>query len=321
MDRTSEFESLTSTQHHSGVKKYTPLDDATSLITKIMKMKSHLHKYGHDYLNTYGCLAGASIMTDERRNKLNQDIDEFIKVCNQKIKILQSEIWIGTNSNQVIEHRKAMIEIMMRIFNDFVKCCTHLRTTRMMRDIEKEKFERVEIISKKKRLDEAIDPLSNDLIDLDSLKDITQTTCDDSDNKQVSTRSIQANLTQDDWQQQSILAAEHDIHISPQEAQMLAVENSRIHEELMTLSDEINLIGKKVIQISKLQELFSDKVMEQEMELNQLHETTIRSSENVREGNDLIRDAMMKNASTRVFILFYILVLAFTILFLDWYNP
>lgn len=319
MDRTAEYESLTSTRGNSRTKRYTPLDDATCLITKITKMKSHLYKYGHDYLNTYGCLAGASIMTDERRNKLDQDIEEFINVCNEKIKMLQSEIWIGTTSNQVIEHRKAMIEIMMRIFNDFVKCCTHLRTTRMLRDMEKQKFERIEM-SRKKTFNEELELLSNEPLDIESIKNLTKTT-DDSDIKHLSTQSSQASSSQEDWHQQSVLAAEHDTSISPQEIQVLALENSQIHDELVTLNDEIKLIGKKVVQISKLQELFTDKVMEQEMELNRLHETTIKSSENVREGNDLIRDAMMKNASTRVFILFYIVTLGFTILFLDWYNP
>lgn len=319
MDRTSEFESLTSIKNNSRTKRYTPLDDATSLMTKIMKMKSHLYKYGHDYLNTYGCLAGASIMTDERRSKLDQDIEEFINVCNEKIKTLQSEIWIGTNSSQVIEHRKAMIEIMMRIFNDFVRCCTHLRTTRMMRDIEKQKFERIEFVSTKGKIPDELESLNSENLDLESIKNLTQTSCDDLTS--TSMQASQSTLSQTDWQQQSLLAAEHDTSISPQEIQVLAIENSEIHDELVTLNDEIKLIGKKVVQITKLQELFSDKVMEQEMELNRLHETAIRSSENVREGNDLIREAMMKNASTRVFILFYIITLGFTILFLDWYNP
>lgn len=318
MDRTRDFEKLTSTRGGERVKRYTPLDDSSSLVTKIVKMKNHLCKYGHGYLNTYELIPGASTMSEERRNRLDQDVEEFIDVCNAKIKVLQSEIWIETKSVQVIEHRKAIIEIMMRIFNDFVKCCTHLRTTRMMRDIERQKYDKIEKISAPKSFDEEMESMSTDQLDLVSLSS------EDGINYKlpvIGKNVHHSSYNEEDCLQQSIIASEHHTSISPEEIQLLAVENAQIHDELVTLNDEIRMIGKKVVQITKLQELFSDKVMEQEIELNRLHETAIRSSENVREGNDLIRDAMMKNASTRVFILFYILTLGFTVLFLDWYNP
>lgn len=321
MDHTAEFEALTATRGQSRVKRYTPLDDATSLVAKINKMKSHLTKYGHDYLNTYGCLPGASIMTDERRNKLDQDVEEFINICNEKMKILQSEIRLGTNSAQVIEHRSAVIEMMMRILNDFVNYYTQLRTTRMKRSIEKAKYDKVECASGKMSPGPEYESISNDTINLESL---TSSLAKEDVSIASASRSSQSNdrlYSLEDIQQQSSLAAEHDTSISPNELQTLALENDHIHDELITLNDEVKLIGKKVVQISKLQELFTEKVMEQEVELNSVHEKAIRSSENVREGNDMIRDAMMKNASTRVFILFYIITLGFTILFLDWYNP
>lgn len=320
MDRTQEYELLTSTRGVTRAKRYAPLDDASSLITKIIKMKCHLGKYGHDYLNTYGSAVN-SIMTEERRNKLDQDVEEFINVCNDKIEMLRSEIRIGTTSSQVIDHRKAVIEIMMRIFNDFVNCCTLLRTTRMMRDEQKQKYEKVRLIERNRTIDEEMKSLSSDQLDIESMQSFSNNK-DDSQIK-IKDRTYHQGSTfdQDDYMQQSLIAAEHHTSISPQEAQMLALENSQIHEELVTLNDEIRMISKKVVQISQLQQLFSDKVIEQEIDLNRLHETALSSSENVREGNDLIRDAMMKNASTRVFILFYIITLGFTILFLDWYNP
>lgn len=317
MDLTAQFEALTATRGRPRAKRYTSLNDATSLRTKINKMKSHLSKYGHDYLNTYGSLPGASILTDDRRNKLDQDVEEFINVCNEKMKILQSEIRLGNPSAQVIEHRAAVVEMMMRILNDFVNFYTKLRTTRMKRYMEKQKYDRIESSAGRFSPSQEYD-LNSDIISLDTIASMS-----DEENSTASSKaqSNPSTSTMDDWKQQSLIAAEHHTSISPDEIQVLALENSRIHNELITLNDEVKLIGKKVVQISRLQELFTDKVMEQEVELNILHETAIRSSENVREGNDLIRDAMMRNASTRVFILFYIITLGFTILFLDWYNP
>lgn len=314
MDRTIEFENKTETRGNPRAKQYTPLDDATSLVTRIIKYKSHLSKYGHDYLNTYGCLPGASIMTDEGRNKLDQDVEEFINVCNERMKILKSEIKLGSSSAQVIAHRSAVINILMGILNDFVNYYTQLRTTRMKRSMQRQNFDRIES-NRIGRISpsQEYESISSD-INLDSVASLVN----DQDKPSQTTSFSQST---DDYHQQSLLAAEHNTSISPSEMQTLELENSQIHDELQTLNDEIKLIGKKVVQISKLQELFTEKVMEQEVELNNLHETAIRSSENVREGNDMIRDAMMKNASTRVFILFYIITLGFTILFLDWYNP
>lgn len=321
MDLTPEFEALTRTRGTPRSKRYSPLDDVTSLRTKINKMKSHLKKYGHDYLDTYGYLPGASIMTDDWRNKLDQDIEEFISICNEKKGILQSETRLDTTSQQVIEHRESVIEILTHVLNDFNTMYIQLRTTRMSRNFQKQKYDRIE--TKSGSISPIAEPesiLNDESLNLESL---TSQNKDDMNVRHPVDTAVRsrANLTEEDFQRQSIIAAEHHTSISPDEIQVLALENSIVHEELMTLDDEVKLIGKKVVQISRLQELLTEKVMEQECELNNLHEAALRSSENVREGNELIRDAMMKNASTRVFILFYIVTLGFTILFLDWYNP
>jgi len=285
-------------------------------------MKSHLTKYGHDYLNTYGYLPGACVLTDERRHKLDTDVEEFIDACHEKLKILESEIRLSTKSQQVINHKETVIRIVKRVLNDLFNCFNHLKTTKIVRQMEKQKYDRIELNGS----DEAYDTLENDPLNLE------QFTLDESNNQNLSTTNI-SNLSSatnqqdsraisfDDCRQQSLLAAEHDASIGPNQIQELALENTQIHDELITFDDEVKLIGKKVVQISKLQELFTEKVMEQAADLDSLHETAIKSSENVREGNDLIRDAMMRNASTRVFILFYIVTLGFSILFLDWYNP
>lgn len=75
-----------------------------------------------------------------------------------------------------------------------------------------------------------------------------------------------------------------------------------------------------MIEIAKLQEIFTEKVLQQEVELNRVNETIISSTENIRGANEQLREAMKKNAGFRVWVLFFIITLAFTVLFLDWYN-
>lgn len=61
--------------------------------------------------------------------------------------------------------------------------------------------------------------------------------------------------------------------------------------------------------------------MDQEKDIDLINDATIRASENVLEGNKQIREAIQNIASRRIIILFCIIVLTFTLLFLDWYNP
>lgn len=43
-------------------------------------------------------------------------------------------------------------------------------------------------------------------------------------------------------------------------------------------------------------------------------------TENVKDANDQIREAIQRNAGLRVYILFFLLVMSFSLLFLHWYN-
>lgn len=332
MDRTWEYEELTTDRADTKPrpKRYGPLDETTSLVTKIYKTKTHLAKYGHAYLNTYSYLPDFFSMTDEQRNELDSNVENFIDKCNETIKVIQADINMSVASPQVMEHREAVIRIVKRILKDLFNHFNHLKTTRIVRQTDKQKFDRVGRVMKQNSTigDEFENSLDSE-VNLDNLDSILHNS-DFNRSTQASTSAQQldeklnnssAGSSFDDWHHQSVIAAENHTSIAPEEIQSLAQENVRIHDELLTLDDEVKLIGRKVVQISRLQELFTEKVMEQAVDLNNLHETAIRSSENVREGNDLIRDAMMKNASTRVFILFYIITLGFTILFLDWYNP
>ena len=51
-----------------------------------------------------------------------------------------------------------------------------------------------------------------------------------------------------------------------------------------------------------------------------LASNAVGASENIKDGNEEIRKAIQNRASIRVYILFFLLVMAFTLLFLDWYN-
>ena len=62
-----------------------------------------------------------------------------------------------------------------------------------------------------------------------------------------------------------------------------------------------------------------ERLTEESVELVQAD--TVASTENVKSGNEAVRQAIQDKATYRVYILFIILVFSFSLLFLDWYNP
>ncbi|GAA6112276.1 syntaxin-18 isoform X1, partial [Tachysurus ichikawai] len=108
--------------------------------------------------------------------------------------------------------------------------------------------------------------------------------------------------------------------LSPEEIQMFEQENQRLVSEMNSLVDEVRQIEGKVVEISRLQEIFSEKVLQQETEIDNIHQLVVGATENVKEGNEDIREAIKNNAGFRVWILFFLVMCSFSLLFLDWYD-
>jgi syntaxin 18 len=108
--------------------------------------------------------------------------------------------------------------------------------------------------------------------------------------------------------------------LTEEEEAEFAQENEQLFEHVSTMVDEVRQIEGKVIEISKLQELFSQKVLVQAEQIDNISRVTVETAENVIEGNEQIKGAIKNRASLRVWILFVLIVLSFTLLFLDWYS-
>lgn len=83
---------------------------------------------------------------------------------------------------------------------------------------------------------------------------------------------------------------------------------------------QVRDIQSKVIKIAELQEVFTEKVLEQNDEIERISTTLVGTTENLKDANVQIRQAIQSNASLRIYILFFLLVMSFSLLFLDWYN-
>lgn len=74
------------------------------------------------------------------------------------------------------------------------------------------------------------------------------------------------------------------------------------------------------MKIAELQDVFTEKVLQQERDVERISTMVVGATENVRDANSQIRQAIQRNAGLRVYVLFFLLVMSFSLLFLDWYN-
>ncbi|VDN95760.1 unnamed protein product [Brugia pahangi] len=110
-------------------------------------------------------------------------------------------------------------------------------------------------------------------------------------------------------------------NLDDDERAQLMIENERLYSQSLQVDSDIQRVEKQMAELHQLQTTFAEKVSEQERDINVVNETTLLTAENIRIGNEQIRQAIQNMASRRVILLFCIIVLTFTLLFLDWYNP
>jgi len=113
---------------------------------------------------------------------------------------------------------------------------------------------------------------------------------------------------------------DEDLGLSSEEVQMLEMENESMYTELTALSSEVQNIEGTVMEISRLQEIFTEKVLTQTDQIFELHRTAVETTENTRSGNEELREAIKNSAGFRVWLLFFFVMASCCLLFLDWYN-
>jgi hypothetical protein len=83
--------------------------------------------------------------------------------------------------------------------------------------------------------------------------------------------------------------------LSIEEADTFQQENVQLLEQFHDVTDEVRLIQEKVLQISELQSLFTEKVMEQAKNIELVADNAVTSTENVSAGNEEVRGVSFSN--------------------------
>ncbi|KAG5845622.1 hypothetical protein ANANG_G00141230 [Anguilla anguilla] len=275
---------------------------AKEVITNITKLKDFLLQHRRDYVNA-GSLISSDLtrMTDGERDQIDQDAQIFMRTCSDAIKQLRAEADKQVTSSQVKEHRGAVLDLIDDYLKSVCKLYSEQRAIRVKRVVDKKRLSRLE-------------PEQHGPVEKSPQKEQAEDKVVKEENSEKVVPDVQKNSLSL-WEDTRV-----EDELSPEEIQMFEQENQRLVSEMSSLVDEVRQIEGKVVEISRLQEIFAEKVLQQETEIDSIHQLVVGATENVKEGNEDIREAIKNNAGFRVWILFFLVMCSFSLLFLDWYD-
>ncbi|XP_063434685.1 syntaxin-18-like isoform X1 [Mytilus trossulus] len=274
---------------------------AKGLVSTITQLKDFLLKHRKDYVNAGSFLSSdVSSLTDTERDQIDTEAQTVIKKCQQTIVMFKKDAHHQIVHPQVKEHRDHVIRIIEDYLKVVCKVYSEQRAVRVKRVVDKKRISKLAPERKAKQR-----------------KINTKADLEEGDKSNSSIDAVPARPSNIDIDHTPPVK---DESFSPEEAQMFEQENAELFNELNSLVSEVSQIEGKVLEIAKLQEIFAEKVLEQETDIESIEQTTVGTTENITKGNEEIREAIKNSAGFRVWILFFLITCTLSLLFLDWYN-
>uniref|UniRef100_A0A069DRX9 Syntaxin-18 n=1 Tax=Panstrongylus megistus TaxID=65343 RepID=A0A069DRX9_9HEMI len=273
------------------------------LLKQISQLKDFLLEHRKSYLNLTPIFIESDNMSDYERENIDREAQHIIKSCSQLIQSYKRDLYGFEENNQKIENHKAIIDLLETYLKTVCKIYTEQKAIRVKWTVEVKKLSKLE--SEPKKEDEFTKMAHNK-----ELSSKLQDNKEEVEENSVNTKTIPFYSSAND--DENVLSEE--------ELQMFEMENQQLYNELNSLNDEVRNIQSKVVKIAQLQEVFTEKVLQQNEEIERISTTLVGTTENLKDANTQIRQAIQSNASLRIYILFFLIVMSFSLLFLDWYN-
>jgi len=308
IDRTAEFwKALKSSSEHGSKdinpasfilksRKLVPCTDfgktANNIASNITELMSFLISNKKKYV---GGIMEKDGMKEWEKDKIDSDCTKFISSCSQSITNLRMTIKADATANdQVFTHRGYVIDILNAYLKSFGHMYHELKGIRCKQLLEMKRLSRLQGSTVKASPD---------------LKD-----------KQKIDEDSRGPVAFNSKNFKKILYEDSDDALSSEDESQFEQENLKMLSDLNSVMDEVKVIEEKVVEIARLQQVFSEQVIQQEHDINMVSESVIHSSENVKAGNEELREAIKNNAGFRVWILFFLVMCSFSLLFLEWYS-
>lgn len=283
---------------------------AKEVINNITRLRDFLLDSRKAYLNFAGLLSDIPQMSDSERDKIDSGAQRIMNTCSHLIQDFKKETVKLEGSPQLVEHRQIVLEMIESYLKSVCKIYSEQKAIRVKRTVDMQKMSRLEIDGSPSKQAAA---RKHTAAEFGTPKHQVNST---EEEEEASPRKVQRVEVNEDTH----FGTEVEEQLSAEELQMFEQENEQLFNELNSLSEDVRQIESKVVHIAELQEIFTEKVLQQDKDIDRISTTVVGATENVKDGNEQIRQAIQRNAGLRVFILFFLLVMSFSLLFLDWYN-
>lgn len=259
-------------------------------------------------------------MSNEERDIIDREAEKIINICTQHVCELKMEYGgLKTLTAQQRNHASSILELLATYLKAVYNIFNDQKNFRITRDLETYKFLKLDADHKHDSMDYIE---YKEKINLDKEEESVPLIADENGNENGLRRRHNKKESKKELGSQTI--EDDDRHeepqLSPEDLQMLEIENKQLMTVFKGLTEEVQQIERHVSDIAKLQEMFDEKIAEQRNDIDRIANQVVGSTENIREANDQIREATQRNAGLRVYILFFLIVMSFSLLFLDWYN-
>jgi len=277
-------------------KEKDPLEvKAHMIIEHTTQLQCFLAENRESYIDVLNKTYSSNAMSDFERDKIDADTNSLIKTINSLVDDFKKDLRkrLTKLSGQHTLHLEAVSDILEADLKLACQNFSEQRAIRVQKELEIQKLSRLEIKARKSTPPDAL---------------LEQDTQEKPEQQQIN------------WALEDDEDSDSNQALSPEEMQLFERENEKMLEDLMSLKDDVQQIESKVVKIAELQQIFTEKVLQQKDDIELISSNAVGASENIKDGNEEIRKAIQNRASIRVYILFFLLVMAFTLLFLDWYD-
>ncbi|KVI04874.1 syntaxin-81 isoform X1 [Cynara cardunculus var. scolymus] len=263
---------------------------ALKTLESIGTLEQFLIKHRKDYVDPHRTTA-------EERDSIEHEVSVFVKACKEQIDILKNSItdeeanskgWLGIRGDanaDTIAHKHGVVLILSERLHSVTSQFDQLRAVRFQDAINRAMPRR-----KPKR---APEKTSNDVFQSSNSQETREA---------ASSGEIQAEP------------------MKVQQQQLLDDETRALQVELSSLLDAARDTETKMVEMSALNHLMSTHVLQQAQQIEYLYDQAIEATKNVEMGNKELTQAIQRNSSSRTFLLLFLIVLTFSVLFLDWYS-
>jgi len=270
---------------------------AREIVSAIGKLSEMLDQHRIAYMSSQHT-SPALAMSDSERDQVDIGAEEISKKCKSLITKFKIDIAnIKTNCSSQ-EHLSGIASGLDSYLKTVISNHSEMRAVRVQRHLQHSKMARLEVTSREKR---------------------SQVVLGDTPQKAPSSAALQEKAMEAAAQAARAMESDEE-EMTQEEAMQLEMENEALMDQLSSLTDSVQQVQHKVVKIAELQEIFTEKVLQQADDIDRVHAQTVAATENIKGGNEAVRTAIQNNASYRVYILFVLLVFSFALLFLDWYN-